>query len=207
MKKTGLAIAVLTFVAVGAWSQPAQQNQGMRQVNLHEVKKLSMSQLLSKASRLVDDSSQMYSSVLKTLKKAGNAKDSSKVSCLRNLIPAMKGLVRIGQQSLLNLKELSATNDRMDAESQFVKVVISNRKMLELNNRAQQCGSANIEQVFARGVQVQKEILPGVPSGNIVDDATRPAPEVDPYGQEVLSPPDRFSMMEQANVVPSTEFY
>lgn len=202
MKKIGLIIGLLTLMSSSVFAQTKG-----RQVNLKEVKGLSMAHMTSKGQTLANDNNRMYSAVLNKLGKARAKKDSSKVNCLLNLVPAMKGLVRIGQQSLLNLKELSATGDRRDAESQFVKLVISHRKMLEMSNTAQQCGSVNMEQVFEKGVHVEKDILPGAPSNDVVDKANRLTYQVDPFNQSVLSSPDRFVLVDQGNVVPATDFY
>jgi len=203
MKRFGLIVALMTLITTGV----VAQTKGIGQVNLNELKGLSMAQIMNKAKSLTADSNQMYSSVLNILEKARQAQDSAKVSCLRNLIPAMKGLVRIGQQSLLNLKELSATGDKHDGESEFVKVVISHRKMLEMYNTALQCGSANVKQVFEKGVHVEKEFLPGAPTVDVVDKANPLSNQEDPFSQQMISQPNRFVMVDNANVVPATDFY
>ena len=153
MKRLFIVMAVMLMTG----QVVAQTNKG-RQVNLREIKKLSVGQMLQKGQRLAADNSEMYSKVLNMMSDARRKGDNVKVRCLRNIVPAMKGLVRIGQQSLLNLKELSATGDRMDAESQFVKIVISNQKMMELYDMANQCGTANVKQIFEKGVHVEKEV-------------------------------------------------
>lgn len=203
MKKLSLlVIAILAFTFSGVVAKP-----GIRQVNLKEIKGLSMAQIMSKAQELIKDNNEMYNAMLDSLGKSNQAKDSSKAGCLMNLSPAMKGLVRIGQQSLLNLKELSATGNRNDAESQFVKVVISHRKMLEMYDTAQQCGSVNMKQVFEKGVHVERELLSGIPTYDVVGNANQLTSQEDPFSGEQGFPLDRFVMVDNVNVVPATDFY
>ena len=200
-----IGIAIGIVVTIGALQ--AQTNLG-HQLNLKEIKKLSVNQMLAKAKRLTKDNNNMYSSVLSALSKARKANDSAKTSCLRNITPAMKGLVRIGQQSLLNLKELAATGDRMDAESQFVKVVISNRKMMEMYDMANQCGTANVRQVFEKGVHVEKEVLPGMGNAqDVADSATPLTYQVDPFNSQAITPQDRFVVIDRGNEIPASDFY
>jgi len=203
MKRLFIVMAVMLMTG----QVVAQTNKG-RQVNLREIKKLSVGQMLQKGQRLAADNSEMYSKVLNMMSDARRKGDNVKVRCLRNIVPAMKGLVRIGQQSLLNLKELSATGDRMDAESQFVKIVISNQKMMELYDMANQCGTANVKQIFEKGVHVEKEVLPGVSEQDVVEDSSDVTPEeTEPFEQTAISSGDRFVLVDQGSVVPASDFY
>ena len=199
----GIAIGIM--VTIGALQ--AQTKLG-NQLNLKEIKKLSVAEMLNKAKLLAKDNNSMYSSVLSALAKARKANDSAKGNCLRNITPAMKGLVRIGQQSLLNLKELAATGDRMDAESQFVKVVISNRKMMEMYDMANQCGTANVRQVFEKGVHVEKEVLPGMGGAqDVADGATSLTYQLDPFDSPAITPQDRFVAIDRGSEIPASDFY
>ena len=203
LMKRGIFLAFLLILIV----QGTGYGKDGFKVDLAEIKKLSLGQMVEKAKGFLSKNNELYSNVLSSAGSAKNSGDLSRLQCLKGVIPAMKVLLRIGEQSMINLKEAAATGERAEAEHQYVKVVISNQKMLELYQQAQQCGEVKIKQIFEKGVKVEKKIVGEIPKEDVVSKVVDVQPPPEGVQDKTIVSLDRFVQVNFGNEIPGTGFY
>ena len=118
--------------------------------------------------------------VLAKLEEARNSKDVVKLNCVNEKLTQIKGLLRISEQSDIQLQEAVARKETSAAEHEFTKVSIARTKVDQLRVEAEDC----IGQLAFRtdeNLSVEVEVPDYLPSGdptetqNPVPIDTRPA--------------------------------
>jgi len=77
--------------------------------------------------------------VLGKLEEAHNSKDVVKLNCVNEKLTQIKGLLRISEQSDVNLQEAVARKETATAEHEYTKVTIARSKVDQLRNEAEEC--------------------------------------------------------------------
>ena len=77
--------------------------------------------------------------VLQKLEEARNTKDVVKLNCVNEKLTQIKGLLRISEQSDVQLQESVAKKETATAEHEFTKVTIARSKVEQLRAEAEQC--------------------------------------------------------------------
>ena len=77
--------------------------------------------------------------VLQKLEEARNTKDVVKLNCVNEKLTQIKGLLRISEQSDVQLQEAVARKETATAEHEFTKVTIARSKVEQLRAEAEQC--------------------------------------------------------------------
>lgn len=77
--------------------------------------------------------------VLQKLEEARNTKDVVKLNCVNEKLTQIKGLLRISEQSDVQLQEAVARKETTTAEHEYIKVTIARSKVEQLRAEAEQC--------------------------------------------------------------------
>ena len=118
--------------------------------------------------------------VLVKLEEARNSKDVVKLNCVNEKLTQIKGLLRISEQSDIQLQEAVARKEPGTAEHEFTKVSIARSKVAQLRAEAEDC----IGQLAFRtdeNLSVEVEVPDYLPAGdptqtqNPIPIDTRPA--------------------------------
>jgi hypothetical protein len=106
---------------------------------LADTDKMGMKQMRSQSEQVVNEMKTMLRDVFDLLEEAQQKKDVVKINCLREKVTAMKGLLRIAEQSAANLGQKAAESDEEGVQHEFVKVTIAKQKVEQLHSEAQTC--------------------------------------------------------------------
>ena len=77
--------------------------------------------------------------VLSKLEEARNSKDVVKLNCVNEKLTQMKGLLRISEQSDIQLQESVAKKETATSEHEYTKVTIARGKVEQLRAEAEEC--------------------------------------------------------------------
>jgi hypothetical protein len=103
--------------------------------------------------------------VLGKLEEARNTKDVVKLNCVNEKLTQMKGLLRISEQSDLQLQEAVAKQETATGEHEYTKVSIARTKVDQLRSEAEEC----IGQLAFRtdeNLSIEVEVPDYLPSGD-----------------------------------------
>jgi len=106
---------------------------------LSKTEKMNMKQMRAQADQVVNEMKAMLRDVFDLLEEAQQKKDVVKINCLREKVTAIKGLLRISEQSAVNLQQKYAEKDEEGVQHEFVKVTIAKQKVEQLHAEAQTC--------------------------------------------------------------------
>jgi hypothetical protein len=119
--------------------------------------------------------------VLSKLEEARNSKDVVKLNCVNEKLTQIKGLLRISEQSDVQLQEAVAKRETATGEHEYTKVTIARSKIDQLRAEAEEC----IGQLAFRtdeNLSIEVEVPDYLPSGDPtqiqppIPIDTRPAP-------------------------------
>ncbi|MDP1826699.1 MAG: hypothetical protein Q8L48_25740 [Archangium sp.] len=105
--------------------------------------------------------------VLQKLEEARNTKDVVKLNCVNEKLTQIKGLLRISEQSDVQLQEAVARKETATAEHEFTKVTIARSKVEQLRAEAEQCIGQlafRTDENLSVEVEVPDYLPPGDPS-------------------------------------------
>lgn len=114
--------------------------------------------------------------VLAKLEEARSSKDVVKLNCVNEKLTQIKGLLRISEQSDVQLQESVAKRETGTAEHEFTKVTIARSKVDQLRAEAEEC----IGQLAFRtdeNLSVEVELPEYLPPGDLT--ATPPYTPID----------------------------
>ncbi len=77
--------------------------------------------------------------VLEKLEEARSTKDVVKLNCVNEKLTQIKGLLRISEQSDVQLQEAVSRKEATTADHEFIKVTIAKSKVDQLRAEAEQC--------------------------------------------------------------------
>ena len=104
-----------------------------------EAKQLTPRQMVDRAERYIDQMRQRLKEVLKILTSARQEKDVVKLNCVNEKVTQVKGLVRVSEQSSINLQEDVAKQEIDSARHEYLKIAIAREKVQQLRAEAEQC--------------------------------------------------------------------
>jgi hypothetical protein len=125
---TLLAVAAATFSIAQAPAAPGSEGSGPADP---EKVKQSAESVARMRGALKD--------VLAKLEEARSTKDVVKLNCVNEKLTQVKGLLRISEQSDVQLQEAVARKETATAEHEFTKVSIARSKVEQLRAEAEQC--------------------------------------------------------------------
>lgn len=103
------------------------------------------------ASRYVEVSQENVSTMrtalakgLEELKMARQKRDAVELTCVNENVTAMKGILRVAEDSVVALQESMSANDAERSRYEFRKIHVSKRKMDELLTAAINCAGADV---------------------------------------------------------------
>lgn len=104
--------------------------------------------------------------VLTKLEEARNSKDVVKLNCVNEKLTQIKGLLRISEQSDVQLQEAVARKETATAEHEYTKVTIARSKVAQLRAEAEECiGQLAFRTDENLSVEVDvPDLLPGDPT-------------------------------------------
>ena len=175
--RQALAISAL-FVAAEAWAQgPTAPTPGAGE---SDASKVSDPEKVHQSGEAVTRMRTQLKDVLAKLEEARNSKDVVKLNCVNEKLTQIKGLLRISEQSDIQLQEAVARKETGTAEHEFTKVSIARSKVDQLRAEAEDC----IGQLAFRtdeNLSVEVEVPDYLPAGdptqitNPIPIDTRPA--------------------------------
>lgn len=104
-----------------------------------DASRVSDSEKLKTGTESLDRMRSALSNVVQKLEDARNTKDVVKLNCVNEKLTRMKGLLRISEQSGVQLQEAVARKEVATAEHEYTKVVIARSKVEQLRVEAEQC--------------------------------------------------------------------
>ena len=116
----------------GSLANPSSQSRD-------EASQLTPRQMVDRAERYIDAMRQRLKEVLKILANARQEKDVVKLNCVNEKVTQVKGLVRVSEQSSINLQEDVAKQEIDDARHEYLKIAIAREKVQQLRAEAEQC--------------------------------------------------------------------
>ncbi|NOZ85831.1 MAG: hypothetical protein GXP49_06145 [Deltaproteobacteria bacterium] len=128
----GMALAI-TPVNMAKASSDKQADE------LRKAVKLSMKDKVNSAEKMTAEMKSLLKQVFDTMGEARAEKDVVRINCLRDKTTAIKGLLRISEQAVVNLQEAAAKKDEEAAEHEYIKVTIARQKVQQLTAEAQTC--------------------------------------------------------------------
>jgi len=164
MRKT---VALFVCVGLACWgSLTMAQVRGAETLDREQIAKMSLSDLSSKVDSYLKDMEQSLESVSRMAKEAQDSKDFQRFQCVNGVLTMMRSIVKMAQQTKVDLAQAVTANDRASAEHQFIKVMIARGKVAELEARAKACGGPGMEAVFEERTITEKEEQ-GVPMDDV----------------------------------------
>jgi len=144
----GIALAALLAAGPAAWGQDtaAPPNDGSEGTlakpsssSREEASRLTPRQMVDRSERYIDEMRKLLKEVLKILANARQEKDVVKLNCVNEKVTQVKGLLRVSEQSSINLQEDVAKQEIDDARHEYLKVAIAREKVQQLRAYAEQC--------------------------------------------------------------------
>lgn len=163
-------IAVLTVIALvaPAMTISAQENDGDQQqleqlaeseesLVDEDVESMSDEKKLNRAESKISESRQSLEETNALLEKAREQeKDVMKMNCINDKQAAIKGFLKVAEQSYVKLKDASSANDAEEADHHYTLISVSKQKIDSLAEESRMC--AGEVQRYAEGTQVEVDV-------------------------------------------------
>ncbi len=131
MKKIILCLTIVALmIPIAAFSQEKQDE---------PEKKLSDKEMLQKSQEYIKKMKGIYKEILSLLEDARKEKDVVKINCINENLTAIKALLKIAEQSDVELQEAVIKKDEIVAQHEYEKVEIAYQKAKSLNQEANAC--------------------------------------------------------------------
>ena len=181
---SGLFVALIAVMAALTLSTTgAALAQGLvPQDNLKSAKGMSKSQMLDGAAKDIGNMKSIRGKVLTLLETTREEeKDLLKLNCINEKLSAIKGFLKVSEQSLVKMRE---SGDKESVAHQFALVSIAGSKVQNLGVEAQSCAGEVLR--YSGLTEIIPEIDPDIAeidSTNIVNETETlfRLPEVTPY--------------------------
>jgi hypothetical protein len=122
-----------------------------------DVTGMSAEQKLEQAEKTVNDNKETLTDVQGRLQKAREGeKDISKINCISEKVAAIKGFLKVSEQSYVELKTAVDEGDSESANHHYTLVAISGQKVGNLQQQAKAC-IGQVER-YAEGTKVDVEV-------------------------------------------------
>jgi hypothetical protein len=190
-------IAILTVIALvaPAVSISAQENDGDQQqleqlaeseesLVDEDVESMSDEKKLNRAESKISESRQSLEETNALLEKAREQeKDVMKMNCINDKQAAIKGFLKVAEQSYVKLKDAASGNDAEEVDHHYTLISVSKQKIDSLAEESRMC--AGEIQRYAEGTQVEVDVDDDVAEmdGYVPPDTGRitTLPELTPY--------------------------
>jgi len=129
-------LAIILAVGLGAGFALAQAPEAPPD---DEAAKIPDNQKIKVSAEAVAKMRTSLKDVLGKLEEARTSKDVVKLNCVNEKLTQIKGLLRISEQSDVNLQEAVARKESGTAEHEYTKVTIARDKVKQLRDEAEQC--------------------------------------------------------------------
>jgi len=127
--------------------------------------KLSPDDRANRVEHALDQMHQQTAAMEKIGVRARAEKDIVRLNCVNARINQAKGLVRVCEQSAVDLREANARSDADTSEKLFIKTNIAAKKVTQLRQEAEQC-VGQLAYYTDDKTHVDVEVPPGLPSSD-----------------------------------------
>jgi hypothetical protein len=166
MRRALVAVVLMGGLALGQGSAPALAPAPVGSPEVADASKVPDPEKLKQSADSVTRMRGALKEVLTKLEEARNSKDVVKLNCVNEKLTQIKGLLRISEQSDVQLQESVAKKESGTAEHEFTKVSIARGKVDQLRAEAEEC----IGQLAFRtdeNLTVEIELPEYLPSGDL----------------------------------------
>ena len=108
---------------------------------------LTMQQMKVRGEKLVAQMREMRDVGESGLRKARGDKDLSRMDCINEALIALKGVLKLGEDYLYDMKAEYDRGNRKGVQSSYVKITIAMKKIESLDARLRSCGGPHEEGV------------------------------------------------------------
>lgn len=164
----GLAVMMLPTASI--WAQDSGGQGRANQLETmaegeealdEDVSGMSADEKLKKAEQTVNQNKEVLSSTQEQLQDAREGdQDIAKINCISEKVAAIKGFLKVSEQSYVELKTALEEGDSESANHHFTLVAISGQKIGNLQQQAKAC-IGQVER-YAEGTNVELEVDPGL---------------------------------------------
>ena len=177
-----VGIALMSLLVLSPSEHVSAQGGLVPQDNLKSAKGMNKSQMLTGATKDIGNMKSIRGKVLSLLETTREEeKDLLKLNCINEKLSAIKGFLKVSEQSLVKMRE---SGDKESVAHQFALVSIAGSKVQNLGVEAQSCAGEVLR--YSGQTEIIPEIDPDiaeVDSTNIVNETETlfRLPEVTPY--------------------------
>ena len=133
---TGALIFVVMLASSVAFAQFEESN-----LTITEMTKRSSTQL-----REMDAIIQSAFDALEEARSDDEGLDTlQRVSCINDALLAMKGLLKLAEENMLNLRQNGALGKKEEVEFEYLKIGIASDKFVELDAQVRSCGGPSLD--------------------------------------------------------------
>ena len=175
---TLLALSLLVLVGGWAYAQEGKKSPSTLAAEIESLEKevagLSGEEKLSKSVEKVDGMKESLDNTASLLEKVRkDEKDLLKLNCINEKMAAIKGFLKVSEQSYGNLKDATVSDDEEAENHHYTLISIAGQKVGNLEEEAQVCAGEVLR--YSGDPVVEKTIDPEVASVNPIDtEADRP---------------------------------
>lgn len=155
MRRIISLVVCVGLVGSGAWATGAEGK-------LTPEAKLSGQ--IAKARKRVAKAKGLVVEGFNTLQRARASGDNGRVQCVNSALTQMKGLLRLADNSILELQEAVSNTDVLAGERNAVKVKIATSKVSDANRRLQACMGNDDAKVIGAAPVILVEPDPDLPN-------------------------------------------
>ena len=156
------ALGLALVLVMGVHGEPVSAQVGSAPLGLGDQNsKLSPSEMISRAEADIERMKGTLGQVLEVLEKTRQEeKDLLKLNCINEKLSAIKGFLKVSEQSLTKLKTSNANGDVDSMRHQYALVAIAGSKVENLGVEAQSCAGEVLK--YAGNTKVTPEIDPNI---------------------------------------------
>ena len=146
--RTGVVAVVVGLLVAGfAWAETTTTRTVLPAVPSGEG--MSAEEMATEAERLLDDMRSSMSEGFEQLQDArqGDGEkgpDVRRIGCVNEALTAIKGLVRLAEQSYVSLRDAAARGETHTAQHEFVKLSLASSKVGEMRTQLMACGGPSV---------------------------------------------------------------
>ena len=118
----------------------------------------------------VDEMRSMMKEAFTELENARSEEDLPRLTCVREVVTAMKGLLRLAEENILSLRDSVARKNGKGTEHEAMKINIASDKFRKLHDRARSCGAPDMTGTIDGKPSIEKIFDGDLPLSDPVDD-------------------------------------
>ena len=161
---------IIIIMTLSAGVITAQERKKSTPDELENIENASLDDMLLGAQEHLDRMRNVLDRALFLLEETRNGdKDILKLNCLNKKLAAIKGFLRVSEQSFLNLQETVARGDLKGARHQYSLIIIAARKVESLSIDAESCAGEILH--YVGDTKVTPEIDPEIAEDDPTDES------------------------------------